>query len=90
MLSFRLHTICPIRIIKRSNIQPIVKVKNQHYCRTNVLSDYIEKLTNDVHYVNLLESQPDEYSCKHIATIHCVLIICILIFMFVDGNTKKD
>ena len=76
--------------IVKTNIHSVkVKANNHIQCRTNVLADYIEKLTSDVHYVNLIESQPDEYACKHIAMVHCILILVILVYMFIDGNSSK-
>jgi hypothetical protein len=57
--------------------------------RTNVLADYIDKLTNDINMVGLAnESDDSEYQCKHIAMVNCVIIIGILIFMFIDMNNK--
>ncbi len=81
--------------IKYIAINPIVtRVKMTRnevaFCRTNVMADYIEKFTNDINVVAAMEDQDEsnDYSCKYIAMINCIIIIVILIFMFMDR--KED
>jgi hypothetical protein len=66
------------------------KYDENAFVRTNVLADYIEKLTNDINMVSLGESDDSEYHCKYIACIHCILIIAIMVFMFFDNNKPED
>ncbi len=80
--------------IKYVAINPIitrVKITRNEvaFCRTNVMADYIEKFTNDINVVSVMEQDdPDDHSCKYIAMINCIIIIVILIFMFIDS--KED
>lgn len=62
------------------------------YALTNVLADYIDKLTNDINMVAVCESDDPDMQCKYIAQLNCIIIIGILIFMFIDMNSgnKKD
>ena len=57
------------------------------YARTNVLADYIDKLTNDINMVSLSESDDPDMQCKYVAHFNCIIIIGILIFMFIDMNS---
>lgn len=83
----------PISTVRcSSKHHPGTRYDERTFMRTNVLADYIDKLTNDINMVALTESDDDEFQCKHIAMMNCVIIIGILIFMFIDMNTggNKD
>jgi hypothetical protein len=63
----------------------VVKAKTQKnniaFCRTNMLGDYIEKLSTDI---NMISYSEEGYECKYIAMINACIIIIIMLYMFFD------
>lgn len=68
---------------------PGTRYDDNAFVRTNVLADYIDKLTNDINMVTLGDDGENEHQCKYIAMVHCLIIIAILVFMFLDKNNDK-
>lgn len=55
------------------------------FLRTNLLSDYIDKLCNDINIIEI-EENLEEYDCKYIAYANTAIIIILVLYMFL----KKD
>ena len=60
--------------------------RSSGFVRTNVLADFVSKFTNDINMIS--NSEEDVEQCKYIAYVNCIIIICILVYMFFDppGN----
>lgn len=71
----------------------VMPLMSNHYqsamMRTNVLGDFVDKFTNDM---TLLSDSSDEFrvDCKYIAYINCIIIICILVYLFIITSLDKD
>jgi hypothetical protein len=59
------------------------------FLRTNLLSDYIDKLCNDINIIEI-EENPEEYDCKYIAYVNSAIIIILLFYMFLKKDGLKS
>jgi hypothetical protein len=62
--------------------------------RTNVLGDFVDKFTNDMTILSDIKNDSDDLDdcrtdCKYIAYVNCIIIVCILIYMFLDSSSDK-
>jgi hypothetical protein len=51
---------------------------HHHYLKTNVMADYLDKMSTDVNYITYIEENEEE--CH----IQVFIIIVLLIYMFID------
>jgi hypothetical protein len=58
------------------------------YLKTNMMADYIDKLSNDINMITIQEENDnDEHSCKYISYLNTIIILAVLLYMF--WNNKK-
>lgn len=73
-----------IHVVKNKVDEDCGLTYEQRFARTSVLSDYIEKIGNDI---NMLSYQED-FECKYVSMFQTLVIIGILIFIFFDRRKK--
>ena len=57
---------------------------NKDFIRTNVMADYLDKMSTDIYHISQIEEDETE------AWIQLAIIIVILIYMFMSGNKDDD
>ena len=94
MLQFQHKKIIKGRYYHHKYIRKIsVITKNQKnniaFCRTNMLSDYIEKLSTDINMISYCEESHSD-GCKYIAMVNACIIIGIMLYMFLDRTVFQS
>ena len=92
MLTHRLH--CSFGRVPKVSVPPSFsylrtftvrrKCISGDYLRTNVMADYLDKLSTDVNYITYIE-ETDEDVCY----LQVIIVIGIIIYMFFSDYTKE-
>ncbi len=60
------------------------------FCRTNMLADYIEKLSTDINMISYTEDDNNVSECKYVAMVNACIIIGIMLYMFFDRTVFQS